>query len=354
MTDEVEVNESNIHEHLTNLLSTKEPQTEVKPKEPSTEVKQTEEPKPPVEGAEEPIEASGEEPQDDKTPSEEPKEGADVEDSQLTVSSLAQAIGVDETILDLNEEGEPIFKVKIDGVEQYAKAKDLIESYQLKGHLNKNNMEVVEMRNRLSAEIESKKQESDAKISQIDNALTLLNQQLNSEFQGINWAELERSNPAAYNTLRLKYSDKQAHLRKITEISQMDRYQKIQQQIESNRKALHDKVPEWKDDEAYTKAYSEIRNGAKEYGFDPSETDSMVDHRFLIVLRDALAYQKLQKSRPEQLKKLKSVPKFVKPGAVQPAVSKETALQKLRERVGKDMPMSDFLKQSGIANVRGH
>ncbi len=87
----------------------------------------------------------------------------------------------------------------------------------------------------------------------------------------------------------------------------------VQQQanLERQGQALVAAVPEWgKDVEVGRKAISNIKQGGVEhYGFTAPELETLTDARALLVLRDALAYRKLQASNPTVTKKLKLVPK---------------------------------------------
>ena len=75
-------------------------------------------------------------PQQVETPqaeaTDEPDEGVQQQDEplQLTTSDLSKVLGLDESILDVGEDGTITVKTKIDGQEGVAKLKDLLADHQ--------------------------------------------------------------------------------------------------------------------------------------------------------------------------------------------------------------------------------
>lgn len=344
------VNEDNLHDYLKQTITQKpsaEPaKTELKPEPEKDETEVISEVTPETDPGKD-------QKTDDTEVAEEPKDDA-VKDkeSTLTLQDLANVFGVDPNTLDVSDEGEPIFKMNIDGEETFAKASDLITSYQLKGHLNKNNMAVVEMRKTLEAERQSFQKDSRERLSKIDNTLTLLNNQLLNEFQGINWNKLEVENPARWAVLNQKYTKRQGQINNARVMIEQHRMSELSKLRDEQVKLLTDKLPELKDQKKFEALKTEVFEGAeKHYGFTPEEVSQVLDHRNILLIKDALAYRKLQENKPDSLKKVVKALKVVKPGTPKPALSKAEGLKKLRERVGKDISVSDFLLQSGISKV---
>jgi hypothetical protein len=51
-----------------------------------------------------------------------------------------------------------------------------------------------------------------------------------------------------------------------------------------------------------------LKIGQEHYGFTPQDLAQKMDHRDLLVLKDAIAYRKLQADKPKALEKVKDVP----------------------------------------------
>lgn len=343
-----EVNEDNIQNVLKDIISKKpkqEPAAEPEPQKAKTEPAKQE----PVEEPE----AEPEIPQpDDEEPPEEPKEDVKDKESELTLSQFAAAFGVDENLLDVNDDGEVILKTKVDGKEGVARLNEVLKNYQLEGHLNNRNMEVAELKKSLETEKNKLAQMAQQKIGELEKALHVAAMQLNSQYQ-IDWNRLKAENPSEYQRLRIEYSDHQNNLSQLHQFLESNKQKALKDTIDSESRLLFDKVPEWKDQKAFEQGKTEIMENVKYWGFTPEEAAAAIDHRILLMARDAIAYRKLQDAKPETTKRVTQAPKLVKPGTVKPASSKQEALSKLKERIGKsDGALGEYLLQSGAAKIR--
>ena len=99
------------------------------PQEPSEPIESVSEDEP----APEP-ETEGAEKQDDETPNE------------YQLADVAKLLGAEESALDVDEDGSILVKTKIDGQEGKVKFADLVKSYQLQGHVDKQVREAAEIR----------------------------------------------------------------------------------------------------------------------------------------------------------------------------------------------------------------
>jgi len=282
----------------------------------------------------------------------------DVEDS-LELSDFASLLGLEPEKIDLDEDGSPVFKTKIDGVEGTVKIQDLIKSHQLEGHLNNKNMEVIEAKKTLDAEKEQFQNTANQRLQQLDGALTLANQQLYNDFNQIDWRALESQDPSNYVVMRQKFQDREAQinqglsvLKNNQEESGVKRQQQTQERVEAERRQLFNKVPEWNTDEAWQKGNAEIRQGLnKSYGLEEEILNDIVDHRFVLIARDALKYKQLQESKPSQLQKVKKAPRVLKSGSPKAKPQQNDKILKLRKQV-KDSQgkrgVTELLMEQGI------
>ena len=272
---------------------------------------------------------------------------ADEEESEssLELEDFAKLLGVDADKLDLDDDGQPVFKTKIDGVEGQVKVNDLLKSYQLEGHLNNKNMEVVEAKKALDNEIQQFNQVANSRLQQLDGALNLANQQLYQEFNSIDWKSLESQDPQAYVVTRQKFADRQAQinhslgvLQQNQQQAQAQQQQQLQERVQAEKQSLFNKVPEWNTEESWQKGNAEIRTGlTKHYGLEEEILNDVVDHRFVLIARDALKYRNLQEGKPNVLNKVKKAPK----------VSKSSAPKGKTSQSQKSLKLMKTIKDSG-------
>lgn len=137
-----------------------------------------------------------------------------------------------------------------------------------------------------------------AEIRAIDTQLEQLN--------NVNWAELAASDPAVYTELdaqykqlqRMKQEAEQGYQQAAAQYEQSQQ-QIVQQQVQKEMEKLVEKIPEWRDPAKFERAKAEIREGMKDYGFADDEIAQIMDHRALLVIKDALEYRKLKSQKPE-------------------------------------------------------
>jgi hypothetical protein len=267
------------------------------------------------------------------------------EASYETVTELAEALGWDlEKVLELEA------PTKVDGKEGKARLRDLIKSYQLEGHLNQKLMTHAEEKRAYETERQTFLQQSQQKMMQLDAAAQVASKFLRGEFDSINWQQLSEQNPEEFNRQYVLFQQRQAKLNDIANHIGQER-QQAQQQADAQQQAyLHEqmklleaRVPEWASEPARKKSLGEMGPVFKEaYGISTEELGGVADHRMLLVARDAWQWQKLQKSKPTTLQKVKAAPKLLKPGAQQSRAAQDNFIaQKERERLRTSGKVSD-------------
>lgn len=120
-----------------------------------------------------------------------------------------------------------------------------------------------------------------------------------------------------------------------------DKQQKAQTRAAQEQKLLIEKVPEFADEQKLTAAQTAARALFVDKGFtdtdlaDIRDNPLLADHRFQLIVHDALKYAALQKAPPKAIPK--PVPPVQKPGASQPNGTRAANIQNLErtfERTG--------------------
>lgn len=287
--------------------------------------------------AEKPAEPEApEEPEEEITAAE---EGGEVETEEAEASEegeareydlteIASVLGYDESDLAIDEDGKVMIKVKIDGEERLATPAELKKSYQLEGHLNKNNMEVAEQRKALQAKEQELTQSFQQKLTEAQNLAQLAYNQLAQDYQSVDWEKLRAEDPVEYTVQRQSFQERNAAIQHGLQQIQQQTQRAAQQYREAEMQKLLERIPEWRDQSVFRKEADELVQTLAEYGVSRDEAHKISDHRFFLMARDAKRYRDLQSKKPEVTKKVKAAPKVVKPG--QP-VSQSTDKKKLAE-----------------------
>jgi hypothetical protein len=119
---------------------------------------------------------------------------------------------------------------------------------------------------------------------------------------------------------------------------------KTQEQLEQETKALVERLPALATPEGWRAFKAEATDiGGKAYGFAPEEIEGIRDHRYVLALKDAIEYRKLQGKKMEAVRAAKNAPPPVA-AAARPAPNRSTQqTQKvLTERARKTGSVEDI------------
>jgi len=279
----------------------------------------------------------------------ETEETAEAEDSEaLDVSEISQYLGLDADKLDVSDSGELLIKAKIDGKETTATLNDLISSYQIKGHLNNQNMEVAELKKALTEKQGTLDSAYQAKHQEAEDLAAMAIGILNQEYNSIDWKALKEDDPAEYSVKRVEY---QEHQQRIAQAYQQIQANKTtpQPDIQGEQEKLFAVIPEWKDPTILDRDWSVIDSYAKSRGFTDADIAGINDHRMLVALRDAAKYNALNQEAPIVTKRVKKAPKIAKPGTGVVKDQTSDKLKKLRAKAisGEKGAFAQYLLQTG-------
>lgn len=280
------------------------------------------------------------------------------EESHLELSQFAAILGVDEDRLDVDEDGTVYVKTKIDGEEGRAKFQDLVKSYQLEGHLNKQNMEVAEARKALQEKMAETERAAQERIQQLESLSQIAYQELQREYQSIDWQTLRATDPGEFAAKVAEFNQREARIGQAIQHIQSERQQaqakeqeRFSQYLQEENSKLLKAIPEWSKPEVAQKEKSELKSYAVNNGFTPTEIDQLSDHRSILILRKAMMYDNLQKSKPDVTKKVVKAPKLVKPGT---SVTKQerdgesiSAIKSTIRKSGGDKGVEAYLLKTG-------
>lgn len=215
-------------------------------------------------------------------------------------------------------------RVKVDGIERDVPLAEVIKSFQLESHVNNKSIELSNQQRAMAEEQQAARTLISQQVQQAQMLGNVALQQLNADFQRIDWNGLRATNPAEFAALQAEFGQRQQQIQAVIQqaqahhqAEQQQQQQTLAQQIEIERQRMYDKFPEWRDTAKFTAARDQISTYAKAQGFNDAELAQIYDHRYLQVLHDAASFRALQAGKPEALKKLREAPPMAKAGARQ-------------------------------------
>jgi hypothetical protein len=280
------------------------------------------------------------------------KEGDEKPVQLSSLSELAEALEVE--VDDLMSLALP---TKVDGEEGQATLRDLLRSYQTEQHLTRKGQKLAEDRKAFDAKRGQAEQELQARIQSLDTSLALANQRLMGKYAKLDWDALRAQNPQAYQQAYIEYQQLYGELSQAAQALQQEqaRYAEMQTQkyneyVEEQRREWLSKVPEWSDNKVKTKELSDMREYMKAHGIDPSDLDRLADHRYGLVLRDAMKWHQLQAKAKDTKRELKRSGPIVKPGLKKSGASisqeKAESLRSTLKKTGKPDDLASIIKNN--------
>lgn len=220
---------------------------------------------------------------------------------------------VDEPEGEQDDEGDPEEEPSIelelsDGKKRKLTASEVAEGVMLKADYTRKTMALADERR----QVEAAQSEIAGRMKQLEEALQVWAVPTEQE---PNWAQLAaQMPPQEFNKARVQWEQRQRQAQAAREQFQALRAEQFQEQRRAEQERLFEAVPEWRDPAKFKAAATQIIDTGNKYGFSQEELAGVIDHRMLLVLRDAAAYRALQEGKPAVAKKVPAAPATLKPG----------------------------------------
>ena len=285
----------------------------------------------PVEEAQ--AESTPEETQEVDTPIE---ESSQITDAPIEESSYEEGQELSEST-DIQENSEePVYTVTIDGTDYEVTQDELIQGYQRNADYTRKTQELAVEKQQSSDFVERSKKDVETKLARLDQLNQAAQSQLQQEYAQIDFEKLYEEDPAEAARLEHKMRKKNEQLQQVQRQTQELQTQEFSKYLEEQQKQLSVKVPEMNHPEKGSEFKKQMRNYLSSVGFNNQEIDSVYDHRYVLLVKDAMNYRNLQKAKPEIKKKAVNAPKVVRGGVSkskgqQQAEVRRQQLSKLRK-----------------------
>lgn len=243
------------------------------------------------------------------------------EDGEVNVDQLLDGEPEEPAIT----EPDPEFEVEVNGQKEIVRGKEKVTELLQKGlHYSRGSEEVARVREQLMAQAQMQQQQTafqQAAFADI-SALQALDAQL-EQFAKIDWATAIDSDFVGVMKLQEQRSAlREAKNAKLAELNQKQQQfqqgqaEAAQRMLVAEESALLAKLPAWRNSETAKAEKTAISSAlATRYGFQASELQNIMDHRMILVARDAMKWQELQRNKTEKVKQLRDAPPVAKPGA---------------------------------------
>jgi hypothetical protein len=277
-----------------------------------------------------------------------PDEGAAVDEELLADANAAD----DETDTeqseldeDTEEQEQPqVFSVKVDGKEVEVTLDELQKGYSRTQDYTRKTQQIAEARKQTEAELQAVRAERE----QYAQLLSALESQVQQVAQpNIDWDRLYQEDPIEWVRQREvmrenqeKAAAIQSEQQRLSQLSQQEQAQFMQQKLQHEQEALLAAIPDWKDVKKAQAEKALLVEFGQKIGFTPEELKSVVDHRAVLMLRKAALYDQMMSKRGNIKPVTNNGPRPAKPGAAG-RVSSSTESVRAQQRVAKTGRVDD-------------
>lgn len=275
--------------------------------------------------------------------SEEPTETVETEEGLLTEETESpdetESYEAEETSesSDIQENSEePYYAVTVDGTDLSVNLEELIQGYQRNADYTRKTQELAQERTQSSEFVERSKKDVEAKLQKLDQLNNAAQAQLQQEYAEVDFEKLYDEDPVEAARLEHKMRKKHSQLAQVQQQTQELQSQEFNKYLGEQQKLLTQKIPEFTDEQKGPRFKQQMRDYLGNIGFNDTEINSVYDHRYVMLVKDAMSYRNLQKAKPGIKKKVANAPKVVKGGVAKSkgqadAEAKRQQLSKLRK-----------------------
>lgn len=281
------------------------------------------------------------------------------EGPQYQLSDVAKMLGVEETALDVDDDGTVKFKTKIDGTEGAAKLKDFLASYQLKGHIDNRVRQISETEKALAAKHQQFEEFATGQAQQLWTLAQVAQQTVLDEFANVNWDDLARTDPIEHVAKKQAYDSKTARINQLmaaaqdygNRATQAQQY-RAHQQLQAEAQRLPSLIPEWANPQVAETERSATAQWLQSKGVNQAAINGLGDAALVAILRNAMKSEGVQAKAPEVEKKVRAAPKLIRPGSPVDANQRNAeGLRELKTQIqksgGKGDSVAEYLIRTG-------
>jgi hypothetical protein len=253
-------------------------------------------------------------------------------EQELEEAPAEEAVAEDEATQDINESSqEAAYTVKVDGSEMEVTLDELLRGYQREADYTRKTSELSLEKSRYNDMMQQSQSEINQKLSKLTELTSAAQQELQTEYSNIDFEKLYEDDPVEASRLEHKMRKRAENLQRIQEETRNNQMNEFQKYIQEEQAKVATLIPDFSDPAKASRMKSDMRNYLTKLGYNDKEISSVYDSRQVVLIKDAMAYDKLKKSNVKVTKKVAKAPKVVKPGTAK--TKAEVAAKQRRDKL---------------------
>lgn len=173
---------------------------------------------------------------------------------------------------------------------------------------------LADQRKQVEAKAREVEQMANQRLQAMDDHLAQLARTIQSFETQTDWDAVREVDPALYIQEREKQAHRLQAFNRAKQLADEARANARKQRAAEEAQKLVEAIPEWLDKSKAVAEAEKIRTGLGEYGMSPQEVDELLDHRLVLMARDAVRYRELQRKAAEVKQTVAKAPPIARPG----------------------------------------
>lgn len=206
-------------------------------------------------------------------------------------------------------------------------------------HFRQQTAKAAESIRQVEAERQQIRQERETRVNQIDALAASLYQELMGDQSRL--TDLLETDPVAYLRVKQDMDRKTAllqqagqHRHQLMQQQAADEQRETEAYAKAEREKLHEKLPEWREAKVRNQEQTAIASYLRDMGYSDAELGELMDHRALLIARDAMKFRAQKQVQSKQTTK-PVVTRAVAPQARQSVNQGHPKLAELKARAEK-------------------
>jgi hypothetical protein len=300
---EAETDITKAQKAINGLLNPKEEETIGQQEPPKEEIKQ-----------------NSPEPQNEESSTEEQpleQENQETESQDEVTEDVSQSEEQIETQEKQDSTEEPTYSVKVAGQEFNVTLDELRNGYSRDADYRRKTEDLAYDKKQFQTESEKQRQDYSTKLSELNQMMSVAQQQLNAEINSADLEKLYEEDPTEAARIEHRLKKKQEKLNQAMQKTQSEQKKQFDGFLQDQQRKLVQKMPEFSNPEKANQLRASMNNTLQSYGFNDQEIAQVYDHRIVMLVNDAMKFRNMQKAKPNMAKKISKPGKVFSSGVKQ-------------------------------------
>ena len=252
----------------------------------------------------------------EETPKEEASENTEIKEETQTAT----------------EEPE-LHRVKVQGQELEVSLDELKAGYSRDSDYRQKTHSLGLERKDLEAQKSSLRQNYDNRLSELNDLIATADGFIRQQQGSKDLKKLWEEDPTSAARLDYQLREQNRQIEDMKSKAQEAYRKQYDEYLETQKSLAAAKIPEYSDPNKADQFKTNMRTTLRGYGFSDPEIGNLADHRFLMVIKDAMSYKSIKDKKPIAQKKVANAPKVVKAGVAKSSPS--SGREQIRNKISR-------------------